>query len=286
MNKLSKQQNSVSIVSTLPNTTYKEISIYNAYQNDKKLKEFSSKEDLMLMNSLIVRWANYVGVDTPEASQLNMLSNFIKEHFPSFNAFDIKECIGMLASQSLETDAEHYGKISPIYVSKVLKAYQEYKSEVVFKVRGNIEKIKETEVKPIPNEERIDNFKKLLTIAKKEIEQGLTYGVVDEITGITYPTKNTSTQTSTNKEITISLSFGASSPPLKEQIENQGFKLSDQRLEEAEQIMFDLYCLNKIGILKEKDLHKCFKRLNKKLCKRILAPMLKEGERAILVKKK
>jgi hypothetical protein len=175
MNKLSKQQNSVSIVSTLPNTTSKEISIYNAYQNDKKLKEFSSKEDLMLMNSLIVRWANYVGVDTPEASQLNMLSNFIKEHFPSFNAFDIKECIGMLASQSLETDAEHYGKISPIYVSKVLKAYQEYKSEVVFKVRGNIEKIKETEVKPIPNEERISNFQKLLTIAKKEIEQGLTY---------------------------------------------------------------------------------------------------------------
>lgn len=175
MNKLSKQQNSVSIVSTLPNTTSKEISIYNAYLTDKKLKDFSTKEDLMLMNSLIVRWATYVGIDTPEASQLNMLSNFIKEHFPSFNAYDIKECIGMLASQSLETDAEHYGKISPIYVSKVLKAYQEHKNDVVFKVRGNIEKLKEAEVKPMPNEERIANFKKLLTIAKKENEQGLTY---------------------------------------------------------------------------------------------------------------
>lgn len=175
MNKLSKQQNSVSIVSTLPNTTSKEISIYNAYLTDKKLKDFSTKEDLMLMNSLIVRWASYVGVDTPEASQLNMLSNFIKEHFPSFNAYDLKECIGMLASQSLETDAEHYGKISPIYVSKVLKAYQEHKNDVVFKVRGNIEKLKEAEVKPMPNEERIANFKKLLTIAKKENEQGLTY---------------------------------------------------------------------------------------------------------------
>ena len=175
MNKLSKQQNSVSIVSTLPNTTSKEISIYNAYLTDKKLKDFSTKEDLMLMNSLIVRWATYVGIDTPEASQLNMLSNFIKEHFPSFNAYDIKECIGMLASQSLETDAEHYGKISPIYVSKVLKAYQEHKNDVIFKVRGNIEKLKEAEVKPMPNEERIANFKKLLTIAKKENEQGLTY---------------------------------------------------------------------------------------------------------------
>lgn len=175
MNKLSKQQNSVSITKTLPNTTSKEISIYNSHITDKKLKEFSTKEDLMLMNSLIVRWTTYVGVETPEASQINMLANFIKEHFPTFNAYDLKECISMLASQSLETDAEHYGKISPIYVSKVLKAYQEHKNNVVFKVRENIEKLKEAEVVPMPNEERIANFKKLLTIAKGENTQGLTY---------------------------------------------------------------------------------------------------------------
>jgi len=58
MNKLSKQQNSVSITNTLPNTTSKEITIYNAYLTEKKLKEFSTKEDLMLLNSLLVRWAN------------------------------------------------------------------------------------------------------------------------------------------------------------------------------------------------------------------------------------
>lgn len=175
MNKLSKQQNSVSIVSTLPNTTSKEILIYNAYLTDKKLKEFSTKEDLMLLNSLLVRWATYVGVDTPEASQLNMLSNFIKEHFPTFNATDIKECINLLANQTLDTDAEHYGKISPIYVSKVLKAYQEHKNNVVFKVRDNLQKLKEAEVVPMPDEERIANFKKLLTIAKDENTKGLTY---------------------------------------------------------------------------------------------------------------
>lgn len=176
MNKLLKQQNSVStITKTLPNTTSKEILIYNAYLTDKKLKEFSTKEDLMLLNSLLVRWATYVGVDTPEASQLNMLSNFIKEHFPTFNATDIKECINLLTNQTLDTDAEHYGKISPIYVSKVLKAYQEHKNSIVFKVRDNIQKLKEAEVVPMPDEDRIDNFKKLLTIAKKENTQGLVY---------------------------------------------------------------------------------------------------------------
>ena len=175
MNKLSKQQNSVLITNVLPNTTSKEISIYNAHVTDKRLREFSTKEDLMLMNSLIVRWATYVGVEIPEASQINMLANFIKEHFPTFNAYDLKECISMVASQSLETDAEPYGKISPIYVSKVLKAYQEHKNNVVFKVRENIEKLKEAEVVPMPNEERIANFKKLLSIAKGENTQGLTY---------------------------------------------------------------------------------------------------------------
>ena len=175
MNKLSKQQNSVSITNVLPNTTSKEISIYNAHVTDKRLREFSTKEDLMLMNSLVVRWATYVGVETPEASQINMLANFIKEHFATFNAYDLKECISMLASQSLETDAEHYGKISPIYVSKVLKAYQEHKNNVVFKVRENIEKLKEAEVVPIPDDERISITKQLLSIAKGEVMQGLTY---------------------------------------------------------------------------------------------------------------
>ena len=122
MNKLSKQQNSVSTISTLANTTSKEISLYNAYVTDKRLKDFSTKEDLMLMNSLIVRWATYVGIATPEATEINMLANFIKEHFQNFNGYDIKECINLLANQTLDTDAEHYGKLSPIYISKVLRA--------------------------------------------------------------------------------------------------------------------------------------------------------------------
>jgi hypothetical protein len=104
-----------------------------------------------------------------------MLANFIKEHFPTFNATDIKECINLLANQTLETDAEPYGKISPIYVSKVLKAYQEHKNSIVFKVRDGLDKLKQAEVVPINDNDRIENFKKLLTIAKEENTKGLTY---------------------------------------------------------------------------------------------------------------
>jgi hypothetical protein len=175
MNKLSKQQNSLLINNTLPNTTSREINIYNAYIVEKRLKDFSTREDIFLMNSLLARWATYVGIVVPDATELVMLYEFIKEHFPNFNATDIKECINLLANQSLDTDAEHYGKLSPIYISKVLRAYQEHKNTIVFKVRDSIQKIKEAEIVPISDKDRISNFKQLLTIAKKENTLGLTY---------------------------------------------------------------------------------------------------------------
>lgn len=176
MNKLSKQQNSVSIVSTpLPNVNTKEINLYNAHVTAKRLKDFQTKDDLMFLNSVIARWAKYIGIDIPEAGDINMLSNFIKENFASLNGYDLKECVNLLARLSLPTDAKPYGKLSPIYVSEVLKAYQEYKSEIVFKVKDGISKLQQAEVKPMPDQERIENFKLLLTIAKEENSKGLFY---------------------------------------------------------------------------------------------------------------
>jgi hypothetical protein len=175
MNKLAKQQNSGGILKTLPNTSSKELNLYNAHTVSKRLKDFSTREDLLLINSLITRWANYVGVNTPDAVELNTLANFIKEYFPTLNAYDLKECIGLITIGELKTDAEPYGKISPIYVSKVLKAYQEYKMEIVFKVKSQLEKQQQIEVIPVSNEERISNFKKLLIIASEDCSKGLYY---------------------------------------------------------------------------------------------------------------
>lgn len=176
MNKLSKQPNSVLIVNeVLPNTTTKDINLYNAHVTSKRLKSFESKEDLLFLNSVIVRWAQYVGVDTPEASTLNMLANFIKENFPSLNGYDLKECVTLLATQSLPTEAKHYGKISPIYVSEVLKAYQEHKSNIIFKVKDSIDKKQREVVIPMPDEERVLNFKLLIKLAKEDNSKGLFY---------------------------------------------------------------------------------------------------------------
>lgn len=175
MNKSLRQPNSLLINKALPNTTSKEISIYNAYITEKRLRNFSTREDIFLINSLLTRWATYVGIVIQDETELVMLYEFIKEHFPNFNGTDIKECVNLLANQTLDTDAEHYGKFSPIYISKVLRAYQEHRNNVIFKVRDNYNKLKEAEIVPISDKDRISNFKELLTIAKKENSLGLTY---------------------------------------------------------------------------------------------------------------
>jgi hypothetical protein len=131
-------------------------------------------------------------------------------------------------------------------------------------------------------------------------------GVVDETTGLVYPKKTIEdtlketgkphfgaididkmkkiVEEKKSKEIAINLSFGLSSPTLKKQLKNQGFKVSDAFIQKAEIIRYDLHCLNEVGILKDKELLKCFKRLNKTICKKILKPLLKDGEKAILTK--
>ena len=139
-------------------------------------------------------------------------------------------------------------------------------------------------------------------------------GVVDEITGITYPKKtievalndkgviiNKETgkphrvaididemdklvKEKESKKIAINLSFGTSSPSLKKQLENQGFKISDYFIERCEKVIDDLHSLKNIGILKDKELVKCFKRLKKEICIKVLYSELKDGERAILKK--
>ena len=137
-------------------------------------------------------------------------------------------------------------------------------------------------------------------------------GVVDETTGLVYPKKTTevtindkgaiinketgklhfqelmkqilSEKKSNNIEITIS--FGASYPSLKKQLKKQGFKISDFFIKRCEEVRYELHLLKRIGILKDKELVKCFKRLNKEICKKILDSELKDGEKAVLTNEK
>jgi hypothetical protein len=84
-----------------------------------------------------------------------------------------------------------------------------------------------------------------------------------------------------SRDIAIALSFGQSAPTIKEQLKTQGFKIFKGVVIDAELIRTDLHDLHRIGILNRKELFKCFKRLSKKICEKIVHSELKDGEVAV-----
>lgn len=191
MTKLVSQQNTLIVkdnlvVGKLPNTKENDILIYNRKQTDKKLKEISTsdKSEMTEITKTIAQWGYALGI-TVVAQDLITLNNFVRENFPSLNIFDLKVCVKLVSIDSdlLETDAEHYGKLTMIYVSKVLKSYESYKSKVCFGVRENILKLEQSVTPTISKEERLKNFKVLLSNAKSTVGSG---GLFDDLGEVVY----------------------------------------------------------------------------------------------------
>ena len=171
MTKLISQPNSIIIknnivVGTLPNTNPNDILIYNKKYSDRKLKEISNsdKAEMTEITKTIAQWGYALGI-TVVAQDLVTLNNFVIENFPNLNIFDLKVCVRLVSVDSdlLETDAEHYGKLTMIYVSKVLKAYEAYKGKVCFGVREKVLKLEQDNKPKISKEERIKNFILIVT---------------------------------------------------------------------------------------------------------------------------
>lgn len=189
MNKLVKQQNTLIVkdnvvVGNLPNTNSNDILIYNKKQTERKLKDISNsdKAEMVEITKTIAQWGYALGI-TVIAEDLVTLNNFIRENFPNLNVFDLKVCVRLVSTDSdlLQTDAEHYGKLTMIYVSKVLKAYESYKSTVCFGVREKILKIEEDNKPPMSKEERLENFKELLTDAKTTVNNAEVFEDTGEV---------------------------------------------------------------------------------------------------------
>lgn len=189
MTKLISQQNSLIVkdnivVGALPKTSQNDILIYNKKQTEKKLKDISNsdKAEMKEITQAIAQWGYALGI-TVIAQDLITLNNFIRENFPNLNIFDLKVCVRLVSTDSdlLVTDAEHYGKLTMIYVSKVLKAYESYKNTVCFGVREKITKLEQENKPPMSKEERLKNFRELLTFAKTTVSNGDVYEDTGEV---------------------------------------------------------------------------------------------------------
>ena len=162
------------VVGNLPKTNPNDVLIYNKKITEKKLKEISNSDskEILEITKTISEWGYALGISVI-AEDLVVLNKFIRENFPNLNVFDLKVCVRLVSSDSdlLETDAEHYGKLTLVYVSKILKAYERYRSTVCFGVREKVVQIQESNKPKITIEERLVNFKQLLINAKEAVDK-------------------------------------------------------------------------------------------------------------------
>jgi hypothetical protein len=141
----------------------KKIKIFQAYHNLKKIDNFSSNDDLKPLIDIVGKWRFYVGIkEDLSKEELFMNVTFIRENFGELNLVDINEAINLSLKGELKVDVEHYQNFSPIYISKILLAYKEYRSKIIVDIRQRISEKENSLQSEITDEERLTFCKKSL----------------------------------------------------------------------------------------------------------------------------
>lgn len=91
----------------------------------------------------LTAWLNFLGIkisaDTEgeEIFRTNAaIADLIIDYFPTLTKYDIQIAIRMSIVDKLPTDNKHYGTFSPIYVTRILNAYSQYKGGIILKYQG------------------------------------------------------------------------------------------------------------------------------------------------------
>ena len=138
------------------------IKIYEAYRGLKRIRDFNTNDELKPLIDLVGKWRYYIGI-REELSQEELFMNitFIRENFNELNLVDIDQAINLSLKGDLEVDVEHYQNFTPLYISKILKAYKEYRGKVIFAIRERLNKL-ENVSKELTIEEKIEIAKSSL----------------------------------------------------------------------------------------------------------------------------
>lgn len=95
------------------------------------------------------KWRFYLGIKekaTPE--EIVILVNFIKDHFGNLTVADIHEAMTMSIAGKLDVDNETYGNFSPLYVSRILNAYQNERNKIIGECKRLLKKHEAEKPKP------------------------------------------------------------------------------------------------------------------------------------------
>jgi hypothetical protein len=151
---LIKQSKSIGLIKS--DFSDNKIKIYEAYRGLKKIRDFKSNDDLKPLIDLVGKWRYYIGIkEELSQEELFMNLNFIRENFSELNIVDINQAIDLSIKGDLDVDVEHYQSFTPLYISRILKSYKEYRNKVIFAIREKVNKI-ESKPKELTLNEKVD----------------------------------------------------------------------------------------------------------------------------------
>lgn len=96
--------------------------------------ENNAKEQII---DIVAKWKWMVGVNSSNqdenevAMELAMISNFIQNNYSFLTPQELNTCIELSLTNKLDVDVKTYNSFSPMYVSRILNAYVDYR-KVVF----------------------------------------------------------------------------------------------------------------------------------------------------------
>lgn len=142
-----KQNKSIGLAKT--KFTDNKIKIFEASRSLKRIREFQSNDELKPLIDLVGKWRYYIGIrEELSQEELFMNVNFIRENFNELNLVDIDQAINLSLKGDLNIDAEHYQNFTPLYISKILKAYKEYRGKVIYDIRETINQVENKPIEP------------------------------------------------------------------------------------------------------------------------------------------
>jgi len=115
------------------------------------------------------KWRFYLGIKE-KASKEEIIINvqFIRDHFGNYNVNDIHEAMQTSIAGKLDVDNNHYGNFGPLYISRVLNAYKNHKSEILQYCKKQLDKNAPKALPERNPKEELDAMKTFFLRAHKE----------------------------------------------------------------------------------------------------------------------
>jgi hypothetical protein len=164
---------------------------------DVRIKDIK-KEDAERLIEVVGKWGFYMGASARQSSEdILLICKFLRDNYEMLTINEINLAINLNLRGSLGNN-EFFGHLSPLYISQVLNAYNDYKQEVV---KPLIQRKERDSYTPTPELTKEENYKMICDAIRYEYGKFKAKKDINDMFSIIYDFMHKSGRLSTNEEL-------------------------------------------------------------------------------------